>query len=99
MTQSELNEAEWNNPANWSDNLVGIYFSKRDNRVWVPKRPPGLGRTLNMGNRWGAWWLVGLLIAPWILAGLVSRRRAGLTRRPLLWYRGHDRDAADSRQE
>ena len=74
MTQDEINRAEWENPENWSDNLVGVYFSKRDTRVWVPKRNPGLGWTLNMARREGAWWLVGLIVAPAILAALLSRR-------------------------
>jgi hypothetical protein len=32
--QKEINQAEWNNPDNWS---VGFYFSKKDSRTWVPK--------------------------------------------------------------
>lgn len=27
MTQREINQAEWNNPGNWSDRIVGLYFS------------------------------------------------------------------------
>lgn len=75
MTQDEVNEAEWHNPENWSDNIVGVYFSKRDSRVWVPKRRPGLGWTLNLGNPRAAWWLVGLLVIPPLLSGLFFRRR------------------------
>jgi hypothetical protein len=74
MKQDEINQAEWHNPENWSDNIVGAFFSKRDKRVWVPKRRPGLGWTLNLGNRWGAWWLVGLLVVPPILSGLLAGR-------------------------
>ena len=75
MTQDEINRAEWGNPANWSDTLVGIYFSKRDTRVWVPKRRPTWGWTLNLGNPAAAWWLVGLLAAPPLLSGLLRRRK------------------------
>ncbi len=28
--QKEINQAEWNNPDNWS---VGFYFSKKDSRT------------------------------------------------------------------
>jgi uncharacterized membrane protein len=74
VTQDEIDRAEWENPENWSDSLVGIYFSKRDSRTWVPKRRPGFGWTLNLGRPAGAWWMVGLLAAPWLL-GAVGRRR------------------------
>lgn len=76
MTQDEVNRAEWDNPENWSDNLVGVYFSKRDKRVWVPKRRPGFGWTLNLGNRRGAWWLVGLLVVPPVLSALLLRSKS-----------------------
>jgi uncharacterized membrane protein len=75
MTQDEINQAEWENPANWSDTIVGIYFSKRDTRVWVPKRIPSWGWTLNLGHASSAWWLVGLLATPALLAALSRGRR------------------------
>jgi uncharacterized membrane protein len=75
MTQDEINRSEWEDPANWSDSLVGIYFSKRDTRVWVPKRRPTWGWTLNLGQPAGALWLVGLLAGPPLLTALLSRRR------------------------
>jgi uncharacterized membrane protein len=75
MTQDEINQAEWENPANWSDTIVGVYFSKRDSRVWVPKRLPSWGWTINLGHPSGAWWLVGLLAAGPVLAGLFRGRR------------------------
>lgn len=74
MTQDEINRAEWENPANWSDTIVGIYFSKRDSRVWVPKRIPSWGWTLNLGHPSSAWWLVGLIATPALLAALRRRR-------------------------
>lgn len=43
------NQAEWASEDNWSHPKFGIYFSKRDTRVWVPKKL-GLGWTLNMGH-------------------------------------------------
>jgi uncharacterized membrane protein len=63
------NQAEWSNEANWSHPKFGIYFSKRDSRLWVPKKF-GWGWTLNMGHPQAAWWLVGLLALPWILRRL-----------------------------
>jgi uncharacterized membrane protein len=74
MTQDEINRAEWENPERWSDAIVGVYFSKRDSRVWVPKRRPGFGWTLNLGRPAAAWWLVALLALPPMIARL-SRRR------------------------
>jgi len=75
LKQQQINEAEWANPDNWSDTIVGVYFSKRDSRVWVPKRVPAFGWTLNLGRPAAAWWLVGLLALPPILAGTLGRRR------------------------
>lgn len=59
MNQRDLNDAEWANPSNWS---AGLYFSKKDTRVWVPKSIPWTGWTLNLGTRAGARWMIGLLI-------------------------------------
>jgi uncharacterized membrane protein len=77
MTQDQVNQAEWENPANWSDTVVGVYFSKRDSRVWVPKRVPSWGWTINLGNPAGAWWLVGLLAAGPVLGRLLRRGPRG----------------------
>jgi len=68
MTRDEINQAEWENPANWSNAVVGVYFSKRDSRAWVRKRVPSWGWTINLGHPAGAWWLVALLAVPPILA-------------------------------
>jgi uncharacterized membrane protein len=76
VNQEQINQKEWENPANWSDTIVGIYFSKRDTRVWVPKRVPAFGWTLNLGNPVAAWWLVGLLALPPVLTALAKRRRS-----------------------
>ena len=81
MVQSEINEAEWRNPDNWSG---GFYFSKRDSRTWVPKQTPALGWTLNIGNPAGAAWMMGLLVGlpifVMVVLGLTIRRR----------FRAHD---------
>lgn len=77
MIQDQINEAEWGNPANWSDSVVGVYFSKRDSRVWVPKRVPAWGWTINLGHPAGAWWLVALLAAGPVVGRLLRRGRRG----------------------
>lgn len=59
MNQQDVDEVEWRNPANWS---AGLYFSKRDSRVWVPKQIRWMGWTLNLGTKIGAYLLIGLLI-------------------------------------
>ena len=59
MSQREINDAEWNNPENWSG---GFYFSKKDSRTWVPKSIPWMGWTLNIGRPAGAYWLLGFII-------------------------------------
>lgn len=64
MTQDEINSKEWNDPSNWSRPLwLGIYFSKKDTRSWVPKIVPKLGWTVNLGNPAGAAWFVGIMAA------------------------------------
>lgn len=74
MSQNDVDRAEWANPDNWSAPLFGVYFSKRDRRLWVPKRPPGIGWTLNLGHPHSAWWLIGLIVVPPLLVGWFSRR-------------------------
>lgn len=76
LAQKEINRMEWQDRANWSHPLLGVYFSKRDSRVWVPKRPPGIGWTLNLGHPAGAWWLVGLIVLPPLLVAMIRRARS-----------------------
>jgi uncharacterized membrane protein len=74
MTQATINQYEWDDPKNWSDSVIGIYSSKRDTRLWVPKRGVGFGWTLNLGHPRAAWWLVGIIVAPIVLAAVLRRR-------------------------
>jgi uncharacterized membrane protein len=74
MTQDDINRAEWENADNWSSSFPGVYFSKKDQRVWVPKQVPSFGRTINLAHPAGAWWLVGFLVVPWIVVALLARR-------------------------
>ena len=63
MNQDEINQTEWKNDANWGGPRWGsIYFSKRDTRVWVPKRMPWLGWTVNLAHNAGVYWFIGLLM-------------------------------------
>ena len=72
MTQDETNQAEWQNPENWSGSVLGIYFSKADTRIWVPKKPKWAGWTLNLAKPAGVWWLFILLLLPFfILLGIL----------------------------
>ena len=71
MTQDQINFNEWSNPDNWSDNFLGFYFSKRDSRVWVPKRLPWMGWTVNLGRPGGVAWLVATIIGLPLLVVLV----------------------------
>jgi len=64
MTQDEINQAEWENPGNWTkgSRLLCVYFSHKDSRTWVPKRIPWMGSTINLGKPAGAAWLIGFLV-------------------------------------
>jgi len=45
-----INQLEWEQPVNWSG-WFGAYSSRRDTRLWVPKRPmTGTGMALNFGH-------------------------------------------------
>jgi len=59
-SQNKLNQTEWENPDNWSS----IYFSKKDNRTFVPKRNPKHGKTINFASTSGArnHWEAGLRV-------------------------------------
>ncbi len=60
MTQDEINQSEWENPANWTSGSkwLRVYFSHADSRTVVPKPNPKHGWTLNFAKPGG----VGLLI-------------------------------------
>lgn len=42
-------QAEWENPANWR--WPALYIAPRDPRVWVRKRNPEYGWTINLAHR------------------------------------------------
>ncbi|WP_256377982.1 DUF5808 domain-containing protein [Paraferrimonas sp. SM1919] len=54
MEQAEINQCEWGNPENWSGpKWLGVYFSKKDSRIWVPKPVAYTGWTLNLAHSSG----------------------------------------------
>lgn len=76
MTQNDKNQIEWENPNNWSSRgILGLYFSKGDSRIVVPKAMPSLGWTLNLAHPAGALSLMGFLLLPALvlLALLLTR--------------------------
>jgi uncharacterized membrane protein len=55
MNQDQINQAEWENPENWSGpRAFAAYFSKRDSRTVVPKRLTWMGWTVNLGTTAGS---------------------------------------------
>ncbi len=64
--QDGVNESEWQDPANWWAGL--LYYSPRDDRVFVPKQVPSFGATINLGRPVG---LAIVLAIPVLLIGLV----------------------------
>ena len=63
MTTDEINQREWNDAKNWS---WGIYRSRTDARLMVPKRR-GFGWTINFGNRNGVVLFIVLVSLPWMI--------------------------------
>ncbi len=68
MTQDDINQAEWQNPENWS---LCCYHSQRDSRMLVPKRW-GFGWTINLRKKTGARIFVALLLLVPIVALLAA---------------------------
>lgn len=70
--QKEINRLEWENPDNWSGGILGIYFSKKDSRLWVPKSTPWMGWTLNLGHNAGSWLYTLLLLLPFFIVIILT---------------------------
>jgi uncharacterized membrane protein len=67
VNQDEIDQAEWENPANWSG-FMGLYRSERDSRPWVPKRPgQGPGMAPNMAKPGSKTFFWGLAIMPAVI--------------------------------
>ena len=67
MNQDDINQKEWESKDNWSGGIFGLYFSKKDTRIWVPKSIPWTGWTVNVGHPAGARWLIFLLLLPFLM--------------------------------
>jgi Family of unknown function (DUF5808) len=72
MAEDDINREEWDNPANWGNGPWGLYFSKRDGRLCVPKRAVGTGWTINFGHRHATLSLLGMVLFPTLLMSLVG---------------------------
>jgi uncharacterized membrane protein len=59
--QAEIDEAEWQNSANWHGGILGVYYSRRDSRSLVPKRSAWMGMTINFARPLGVWLLIAIL--------------------------------------
>lgn len=73
MTQPEIDDAEWHTPGNWHGGPLGLYFSRRDSRPFVPKRS-GLGATVNFARGAGVGFFLGVLAFAALLYALTSAR-------------------------
>ena len=74
MRQDEINSSEWSNPDNWVRPIwLGLYFSRKDSRAWVPKHPPVLGWTVNFAQPRGAFLFFGIIGAALLAVWLVTR--------------------------
>jgi len=71
MNQDEINAREWADPNNWHGRGSRGYFSRKDTRLWVPKRR-GVGSTLNFAHRQAPIWFIGLLVCVPTLAILIK---------------------------
>lgn len=68
MTQEQINRREWSDPMNGSrTGVLGLYSSRKESRLWVPRRGTSQGRTFNFGNPKAACWTLGLVVIPvWV---------------------------------
>lgn len=71
MDKDVLNRKEWNNPRNWHMGILGVYHSKLDTRLFVPKSNPAFGWTFNFGHRYIVLVLVGLIMLPFIAQAII----------------------------
>lgn len=84
--QQEINQSEWLRADNWGGpKTLAVYFSKKDNRIWVPQQRPALGWTLNLAHKGGVLWLVGIcvgiilvMVVITVVAGDLLARYSGL---------------------
>lgn len=68
MQSEEERNKQWNrDPGNW---IWGIfYFNKNDKRLFLPKRNPSFGITVNFANPWAYLFMAGIIL----LIGILNR--------------------------
>ncbi len=71
--QRSIDDREWRLDENWS---WASYASPLDSRVWVPKRNPALGWTVNRAHTTGRLWLLAILGVPLVVVALIIWREA-----------------------
>jgi uncharacterized membrane protein len=69
--QSGNEHQEWSSRDNWGDGVFGLYFSKRDPRLWVPKRNPRFGWTVNLGHPRGGLVMFGIILMAGLLPAIL----------------------------
>ena len=76
MKQDDINEFEWRDPANWTwRGPLGLYSSKRDTRLIVPKTIRQMGWTVNFAHPGITRFLIAIALAP-LLFLLIAHVRA-----------------------
>ena len=73
MNQDDINDMEWRKPDNWTwRGPLGLYASKRDTRLFVPKATPIMGWTLNFAHPGWGYVVAAIALLPLVLI-LVKR--------------------------
>ena len=71
MSDAEIDE--WEKDENWYGGWLGVYYAPRDPRVWVAKRPPRIGWTVNFARRSSWVWLAVILASPVAIIAIANR--------------------------
>lgn len=64
-----MQRSEEKEDRHWRGGILGFYVNRDDPRLWVPKRRPGWGWTLNLGHRRAPLVLAALAVV--VIGGLV----------------------------
>ena len=62
----------WSDPRHWRGGWLGFYVNPDDPRLWVPKKRPGIGWTLNLKHRRAPLVLGALALAIGVAAALAA---------------------------
>lgn len=62
------------NPAHWKWGV--FYYNPDDNRIFPPKRNPGLGYTINFAKKRSVLVLLAIVSIPLIIEGLIALARS-----------------------